>query len=152
MAGPTTCTDALAHGTLVAAPRHAVSPPPLSSVNPPATLTSYSENAERGGKHGDGSRGSLKLWQSHKSPGGDSFLYRVDENMAASTYSLNKIPERSLDSAHSSHSAHSIPLSPLPLPHPAPRQTYSQHLLFSPPPPPPPLLLPLMTAHQLPLI
>ncbi|XP_067088925.1 protein TANC2 isoform X1 [Osmerus mordax] len=92
-----------------------------------ATLTSYSENAERGGKHGDGSRGSLKLWQSHKSPGGDSFLYRVDENMAASTYSLNKIPERSLDSAHSSHSAHSIPLYLMPRPNSV-AATSSAHL------------------------
>lgn len=88
-----------------------------------ATLTSYSENAERGGKHGDGGRGSLKLWQTQKSSGagaamgmgGDSFLYRVDENMAASTYSLNKIPERNLDHA-SSHSAHSIPLYLMPRP------------------------------------
>lgn len=47
--------------------------------------------------------------------GTDSFLYRVDENMAASTYSLNKIPERSLE--HSvSHSAHSIPLYLMPRP------------------------------------
>lgn len=80
-----------------------------------ATLTSYSENAEHGGKHSEGSRGSLKLWQAQKSMGADSFLYRVDENMAASTYSLNKIPERSLE--HSvSHSAHSIPLYLMPRP------------------------------------
>ncbi|TRZ03598.1 hypothetical protein DNTS_001195, partial [Danionella cerebrum] len=81
-----------------------------------ATLTSYSENAEHGGKHSlEGSRGSLKLWQAQKSMGTDSFLYRVDENMAASTYSLNKIPERSLE--HSvSHSAHSIPLYLMPRP------------------------------------
>ncbi|XP_061564272.1 protein TANC2 isoform X6 [Cololabis saira] len=32
-----------------------------------ATLTSYSENMERGGKYGEGSRGNLKLWQSQKS-------------------------------------------------------------------------------------
>lgn len=80
-----------------------------------ATLTSYSENAEHGGKHSESSRGSLKLWQAQKSMGADSFLYRVDENMAASTYSLNKIPERSLE--HSvSHSAHSIPLYLMPRP------------------------------------
>lgn len=78
-----------------------------------ATLTSYSENADRSGKHSDASR--LKLRQAGKSSGGDSFLYRVDENMAASTYSLNKIPERSLE--HSgSHSAHSIPLYLMPRP------------------------------------
>ncbi|XP_031431125.1 protein TANC2 isoform X3 [Clupea harengus] len=97
-----------------------------------ATLTSYSENAERGGKHGDGSRGSLKLWQTQKSSGmgggmgGDSFLYRVDENMAASTYSLNKIPERSLDHA-SSHSHHSIPLYLMPRPNSV-AATSSAHL------------------------
>ncbi|XP_029978521.1 protein TANC2 isoform X6 [Sphaeramia orbicularis] len=32
-----------------------------------ATLTSYSENMERGSKYGEGSRGNLKLWQSQKS-------------------------------------------------------------------------------------
>lgn len=84
----------------------------LSSVA--ATLTSYSENMERGGKYGEGSRGNLKLWQSQKS-GMDSYLYRVDENMTASTYSLNKIPERNLESM-SSHSAHSIPLYLMPRP------------------------------------
>lgn len=85
----------------------------LSVFRLSATLTSYSENADRSGKHGDGSR--LKLRQTGKSSGGDSFLYRVDENMAASTYSLNKIPERSLE--HSvSHSAHSIPLYLMPRP------------------------------------
>lgn len=79
-----------------------------------ATLTSYSENMERGGKYGEGSRGNLKQWHSQKS-GMDSFLYRVDENMTASTYSLNKIPERNLESM-SSHSAHSIPLYLMPRP------------------------------------
>lgn len=79
-----------------------------------ATLTSYSENMERGSKYGEGSRGNLKLWQPQKS-GMDSFLYRVDENMTASTYSLNKIPERNLESM-SSHSAHSIPLYLMPRP------------------------------------
>ncbi|XP_073800449.1 protein TANC2 isoform X4 [Danio rerio] len=91
-----------------------------------ATLTSYSENAEHGGKHSEGSRGSLKLWQAQKSMGTDSFLYRVDENMAASTYSLNKIPERSLE--HSvSHSAHSIPLYLMPRPNSV-AATSSAHL------------------------
>ncbi|XP_029583788.1 protein TANC2-like isoform X1 [Salmo trutta] len=93
-----------------------------------ATLTSYSENADRGGgKHGEGSRGSLKLWQTQKCSGTDSFLYRVDENMAASTYSLNKIPERSLETAHSSHSAHSIPLYLMPRPNSV-AATSSAHL------------------------
>ncbi|XP_052399159.1 protein TANC2 isoform X1 [Carassius gibelio] len=91
-----------------------------------ATLTSYSENAEHGGKHSEGSRGSLKLWQAQKSMGADAFLYRVDENMAASTYSLNKIPERSLE--HSiSHSAHSIPLYLMPRPNSV-AATSSAHL------------------------
>ncbi|KAM8836651.1 protein TANC2 isoform 2-T2 [Spinachia spinachia] len=90
-----------------------------------ATLTSYSENMERGGKYGDGSRGNLKLWQSQRS-GMDSFLYRVDENMTASTYSLNKIPERNLESM-SSHSAHSIPLYLMPRPNSV-AATSSAHL------------------------
>lgn len=84
-----------------------------------ATLTSYSENVDgggggSGGKYGEGWRGNLKLWQSQKS-GMDSFLYRLDENMTASTYSLNKIPERSMESMSSS-SAHSIPLYLMPRP------------------------------------
>ncbi|XP_062330664.1 protein TANC2 isoform X3 [Osmerus eperlanus] len=90
-----------------------------------ATLTSYSENMERGAKYGEGSRGNLKLWQSQKS-GMDSFLYRVDENMTASTYSLNKIPERSLESM-SPHSAHSIPLYLMPRPNSV-AATSSAHL------------------------
>ncbi|KAK3532635.1 hypothetical protein QTP86_027369 [Hemibagrus guttatus] len=89
-----------------------------------ATLTSYSENADRAGKHNDGSR--LKLRQTGKSSGGDSFLYRVDENMAASTYSLNKIPERSLEHS-TSHSAHSIPLYLMPRPNSV-AATSSAHL------------------------
>ncbi|KAM6951756.1 protein TANC2 [Aplochiton taeniatus] len=88
-----------------------------------ATLTSYSENVERAGKHSEGFRG--KLWQSQRS-GMDSFLYRVDENMTASTYSLNKIPERSLESM-SSHSAHSIPLYLMPRPNSV-AATSSAHL------------------------
>ncbi|KAJ4948883.1 hypothetical protein JOQ06_020406 [Pogonophryne albipinna] len=90
-----------------------------------ATLTSYSENMERGGKYGEGSRGNLKLWQSQKS-GMDSFLYRVDENMTASTYSLNKIPERNLESM-SSHSAHSIPLYLMPRPNSVAVQLDDRH-------------------------
>ncbi|KAG9343819.1 hypothetical protein JZ751_013200, partial [Albula glossodonta] len=90
-----------------------------------ATLTSYSENMERGGKHGEGSRGNLKLWQSQKS-GMDSYLYRVDENMTASTYSLNKIPERNLETI-SSHSVHSIPLYLMPRPNSV-AATSSAHL------------------------
>ena len=93
---------------------------------------------ERGAKYGEGSRGNLKLWQSQKS-GMDSFLYRVDENMTASTYSLNKIPERSLESM-SPHSAHSVPLYLMP----RPNSVAGESLLTLPPPPspPPPPLLP----------
>uniref|UniRef100_W5N3K0 Tetratricopeptide repeat, ankyrin repeat and coiled-coil containing 2 n=1 Tax=Lepisosteus oculatus TaxID=7918 RepID=W5N3K0_LEPOC len=90
-----------------------------------ATLTSYSENVERGGKYAEGSRGNLKPWQSQKS-GMDSCLYRVDENMTASTYSLNKIPERSLETI-SSHSVQSIPLYLMPRPNSV-AATSSAHL------------------------
>ncbi|KAL4630866.1 protein TANC2 isoform X9, partial [Arapaima gigas] len=90
-----------------------------------ATLTSYSENMERSGKYSEGSRGNLKLWQSQKS-GMDSCLYRVDENMTASTYSLNKIPERNLESI-SSHSVQSIPLYLMPRPNSV-AATSSAHL------------------------
>lgn len=103
-----------------------------------ATLTSYSENVDRGGgggggggKYGEGWRGNLKQWQSQRS-GMDSFLYRLDENMTASTYSLNKIPERSMESMSSS-SAHSIPLYLMPRPNSVAGE--------SPPPSPPPLSL-----------
>lgn len=98
-------------------------------VSAAATLTSYSENMERGGKYGEGSRGNLKLWQSQKS-GMDSFLYRVDENMTASTYSLNKIPERNLESM-SSHSAHSIPLYLMPRPNSVAGESLPPSLSFS---------------------
>ncbi|XP_056102029.1 protein TANC2 isoform X2 [Rhinichthys klamathensis goyatoka] len=88
-----------------------------------ATLTSYSEPVDRSGKHGDGSRGSsLKLWHSHRSTL-DSSLYRVDENMAASTYSLNKIPEPG--SAH--YSSHPTPLYLMPRPNSV-AATSSAHL------------------------
>ncbi|EMP33713.1 Protein TANC2, partial [Chelonia mydas] len=84
-----------------------------------ATLTSYSENMERtkyGGESSKelGSGGNLKPWQSQKSSM-DSCLYRVDENMTASTYSLNKIPERNLETVLS-QSVQSIPLYLMPRP------------------------------------
>lgn len=84
-----------------------------------ATLTSYSENVERtkyGGESSKelGSGGNLKQWQSQKSSM-DSCLYRVDENMSASTYSLNKIPERNLETVLS-QSVQSIPLYLMPRP------------------------------------
>lgn len=95
-----------------------------------ATLTNYSENMERtkyvgeGGKE-LGSGGNLKPWQSQKSSM-DSCLYRVDENMAASTYSLNKIPERSLETVLS-QSVQSIPLYLMPRPNSV-AATSSAHL------------------------
>lgn len=77
-----------------------------------ATLTSYSELADRSAKHGEGTRASsLKLWHSQRATL-DSGLYRLDENMAASTHSLNKIPEPS--STH--HSYHPTPLYLMPRP------------------------------------
>ncbi|XP_069094099.1 protein TANC2 isoform X1 [Pleurodeles waltl] len=95
-----------------------------------ATLTSYSENVERSKYGGEGSkdlgsRGNLKPWQSQKSSM-DSCLYRVDENMTASTYSLNKIPERNLDSVLS-QSVQSIPLYLMPRPNSV-AATSSAHL------------------------
>ncbi|KAM4692361.1 protein TANC2 isoform 2-T2 [Rhinophrynus dorsalis] len=81
-----------------------------------ATLTSYSENMDRS-KYGaesskeGSSRGGVK--QAQKSM--DSCLYRVDENLMASTFSLNKIPEKGLDTALS-QSVQSIPLYLMPRP------------------------------------
>lgn len=82
-------------------------------------MTSYSENVERTKYVGEsskelGSGGNLKPWQSQKSSM-DSCLYRVDENMTASTYSLNKIPERNLETVLS-QSVQSIPLYLMPRP------------------------------------
>ncbi|XP_060111800.1 protein TANC2 isoform X3 [Heteronotia binoei] len=95
-----------------------------------ATLTSYSENIDRAKYGGEsskdvGSAGNLKPWQSQKSSI-DSCLYRVDENMAASTYSLNKIPERSLETVLS-QSVQSIPLYLMPRPNSV-AATSSAHL------------------------
>ncbi|XP_072860154.1 protein TANC2 isoform X2 [Pogona vitticeps] len=95
-----------------------------------ATLTSYSENMDRAKYGGEGSKelgsgGNLKPWQSQKSSI-DSCLYRVDENMTASTYSLNKIPERNLD-AVLSQSVQSIPLYLMPRPNSV-AATSSAHL------------------------
>ncbi|NP_851416.2 protein TANC2 [Mus musculus] len=95
-----------------------------------ATLTNYSENMERTKYVGEGSKelgsgGNLKPWQSQKSSM-DSCLYRVDENMAASTYSLNKIPERNLETVLS-QSVQSIPLYLMPRPNSV-AATSSAHL------------------------
>ncbi|XP_039975802.1 protein TANC2 [Xiphias gladius] len=114
-----------------------------------ATLTSYS--AESAAEHdnstkypGDGCHGSsLNLWQQGGRPvvastssscmaatgnTNDGFLYRVDDNMAASTYSLNKLhPDRSHGAAYSSGSTHSIPLYLMPRPNSV-AATSSAHL------------------------
>uniref|UniRef100_A0A8C3YKJ3 Tetratricopeptide repeat, ankyrin repeat and coiled-coil containing 2 n=1 Tax=Catagonus wagneri TaxID=51154 RepID=A0A8C3YKJ3_9CETA len=95
-----------------------------------ATLTSYSENMERSKYVGEsskelGSGGNMKPWQSQKSSM-DSCLYRVDENMTASTYSLNKIPERNLETVLS-QSVQSIPLYLMPRPNSV-AATSSAHL------------------------
>ncbi|XP_054545726.1 protein TANC2 isoform X5 [Talpa occidentalis] len=95
-----------------------------------ATLTSYSENVDRTKYVGEsnkelGSGGNLKPWQSQKSSM-DSCLYRVDENMTASTYSLNKIPERNLETVLS-QSVQSIPLYLMPRPNSV-AATSSAHL------------------------
>ncbi|KAJ0058548.1 hypothetical protein NL108_016635, partial [Boleophthalmus pectinirostris] len=97
------------------------------------TLTSYSaesavERDDNGKYHGNGYHGSnLNLWQqggerhvvtstsssSMVAPRGgtNGFLYRNEDNMSASTYSLNKLhPDRS------SGSTHSIPLYLMPRP------------------------------------
>ncbi|XP_071330868.1 protein TANC2-like isoform X2 [Trachinotus anak] len=114
-----------------------------------ATLTSYSAESaaeqDNSAKYsGDGYHGSsLNLWQQ----GGrmvvastssscmvatgnpnDGFLYRVDDNLAASTYSLNKLhPERGPGAARSSGSTHSIPLYLMPRPNSV-AATSSAHL------------------------
>ncbi|CAL1588685.1 unnamed protein product [Knipowitschia caucasica] len=98
-----------------------------------ATLTSYSaesavERDDNGKYHGNGYHGSnLNFWQqgggravvastsasSMTAPkgGNNGFLYRHEDNMSASTYSLNKLhPDRS------SSSTHSIPLYLMPRP------------------------------------
>ncbi|KAM3823189.1 protein TANC2 isoform 1-T2 [Vipera latastei] len=95
-----------------------------------ATLTSYSENVDRAKYGGEsskelGSGGNLKPWQSQKS-NIDSCLYRVDENMTASTYSLNKIPDRNLETVLS-QSVQSIPLYLMPRPNSV-AATSSAHL------------------------
>ncbi|KAG8566690.1 hypothetical protein GDO81_013344 [Engystomops pustulosus] len=92
-----------------------------------ATLTSYSENVDRSKYGADsnkelGSRGCVK--QGQKSM--DSSLYRVDENIMASTFSLNKIPERGLDTGLS-QSVQSIPLYLMPRPNSV-AATSSAHL------------------------
>uniref|UniRef100_UPI0037E91287 protein TANC2-like n=1 Tax=Semicossyphus pulcher TaxID=241346 RepID=UPI0037E91287 len=111
-----------------------------------ATLTSYSADSaaerEDGNKYpGDGYHGSsLNLWQQGGRPVvssnssscmvaagrvNDGFLYRMEDNMSASTYSLNKLhPDRG---PGSSGSTHSIPLYLMPRPNSV-AATCSAHL------------------------
>ncbi|XP_040046508.2 protein TANC2-like isoform X2 [Gasterosteus aculeatus] len=137
-----------------ASPHHASVTSPNSTLESRdsgiiATLTSCTAEsaAERdeSGKHpADGYHGSsLNLWQQ----GGrqvvasnssscmvaagsmnDGFLNRVEDTMAASTYSLNKLhPDRGPGSARSSGSTHSIPLYLMPRPNSV-AATSSAHL------------------------
>ncbi|KAF0032259.1 hypothetical protein F2P81_014549 [Scophthalmus maximus] len=114
-----------------------------------ATLTSYSAESaaeqDSSGKYpGDSYRGSsLHLWQQGGRPvvassssscmaaagsRNDGFLYRADGNMAASTFSLNKLhPDRGPFAARSSGSTHSIPLYLMPRPNSV-AATSSAHL------------------------
>ncbi|XP_054462937.1 protein TANC2 isoform X2 [Anoplopoma fimbria] len=137
-----------------ASPNHASVTSPSSTLESRdsgiiATLTSYSTESaadrDDGGKYPvDGYRGSsLNLWQqggqqvvasnlsSCMVAGGgvnDGFLYRVEDIMAASTYSLNKLhPDRGPGSARSSGSTHSIPLYLMPRPNSV-AATSSAHL------------------------
>lgn len=100
-----------------------------------ATLTSYSaeSGAERDdstkypsdGYHGSGwQKGGLLVVTSNSSScmvaagrANDGFLYRAEDNMEASTYSLNKLhPDRGPGSSQSHGSTHSIPLYLMPRP------------------------------------
>ncbi|XP_021171417.2 protein TANC2 isoform X1 [Fundulus heteroclitus] len=114
-----------------------------------ATLTSYSADSaaerEDGTKYpGDSYHGSsLNLWQQEGRPvvastssscvraGGrpnGSSLYRMEDSLSASTYSLNKLhPNRGPSSARSSGSAHSITLNLIPRPNSV-AATSSAHL------------------------
>ncbi|KAM3863755.1 protein TANC2 [Diretmus argenteus] len=103
-----------------------------------ATFTSCSAEsaAQRGGGnryHGDSCRGSRLKATSSSCTGAagsvsDGFLYVVEDNKAASTYSLNKLhPDRGIDSARTSSSTHSIPLYLMPRPNSV-AATSSAHL------------------------
>ncbi|XP_031732098.1 protein TANC2 isoform X3 [Anarrhichthys ocellatus] len=137
-----------------ASPNHASVTSPTSTLESRdsgiiATLTSYS--AESAAERDDSCKypvdsyrgSSLNLWQQGGRPvvasnssscmvaGGsanDGFLYRVEDIMAASTYSLNKLhPDRGPGSARSSGSTHSIPLYLMPRPNSV-AATSSAHL------------------------
>ncbi|XP_062263870.1 protein TANC2-like [Platichthys flesus] len=117
-----------------------------------ATLTSYSASCSDSAAEqysstkypGDGYHGSsLHLWPAGGRPVvvstssscmvavesvNDSHLYRVDDNIAASTYSLNKLhPDRGTVAARSLGSTHSIPVYLMPRPNSV-AATSSAHL------------------------
>lgn len=95
-----------------------------------ATLTSYS--AESAAERDDSATLGGGSWQNVARPvvastssscmvsagrANDGFLYKVEDNMAASTYSLNKLhPDRGPGFSHFPGSTHSIPLYLMPRP------------------------------------
>ncbi|XP_039467267.1 protein TANC2 isoform X2 [Oreochromis aureus] len=137
-----------------ASPNHASVTSPTSTLESRdsgiiATLTSYS--ADSAAERDDGAKypgecyhgSSLNLWQQGGRPvvastsstsvvasgsRNEGFLYRVDDSMAASTYSLNKLhPDRGTGLTQSSGSTHSIPLYFMPRPNSV-AATSSAHL------------------------
>uniref|UniRef100_A0A669DRP0 Tetratricopeptide repeat, ankyrin repeat and coiled-coil containing 2 n=1 Tax=Oreochromis niloticus TaxID=8128 RepID=A0A669DRP0_ORENI len=120
-----------------ASPNHASVTSPTSTLESRdsgiiATLTSYS--ADSAAERDDGAKypgecyhgSSLNLWQ--QGSRNEGFLYRVDDSMAASTYSLNKLhPDRGTGLTQSSGSTHSIPLYFMPRPNSV-AATSSAHL------------------------
>ncbi|CAI5674164.1 unnamed protein product [Oreochromis niloticus] len=137
-----------------ASPNHASVTSPTSTLESRdsgiiATLTSYS--ADSAAERDDGAKypgecyhgSSLNLWQQGSRPvvastsstsvvasgsRNEGFLYRVDDSMAASTYSLNKLhPDRGTGLTQSSGSTHSIPLYFMPRPNSV-AATSSAHL------------------------
>lgn len=112
---------------------HMFTPSPLL-LTLAATLTSYSAESAAGRDEGakypsDGygssrQKGGRLVVPSTSSScvvgagrAGEGFLYKVEGDMAASTYSLNKLhPDRGSGSSHSPGSTHSIPLYLMPRP------------------------------------
>ncbi|XP_030592654.1 protein TANC2-like isoform X2 [Archocentrus centrarchus] len=143
-----------AEGNKHASPNHASVTSPTSTLESRdsgiiATLTSYS--ADSAAERDDGTKypgecyhgNSLNLWQQGGRPvvastsstsvvasgnRNEGFLYKVEDNMAASTYSLNKLhPDRGTGPNQSSGSTHSIPLYFMPRPNSV-AATSSAHL------------------------
>lgn len=113
---------------------HMFTPSPPLLLALAATLTSYSAESAAGRDEGakypsDGygssrQKGGRLVVPSTSSScvvgagrAGEGFLYKVEGDMAASTYSLNKLhPDRGSGSSHSPGSTHSIPLYLMPRP------------------------------------